>query len=266
MSSLNLGFTQRIQRPDIYELNPFVDRSNPSFEDSGNPDLKAVLSNNFQLNYSRFKKGSINIGLSYNFASNTIQNITVYNPVTNVTRTNYANIGKNRSLGTNFNINYPIIKGLNFNLSGNINYLFIQGEVNGVLTKNDGVQGYFYSYASYKFKNGLRASANINYSSPYISLQGQGTKYIGSGVSLTRDIVKDKLTFGMYVNNPFSKYRNYVNTTSGPGFIQNSNSQNYFRSFSLSMNYRFGKLKEDIKKNKRSINNDDTAGKSGGNN
>src|SRR5690606_11332408 len=29
MSSLNLGYTQRIQRPGIWNLNPFVNRSNP---------------------------------------------------------------------------------------------------------------------------------------------------------------------------------------------------------------------------------------------
>src|SRR6202012_4621974 len=37
---INLAFNQRVQRPGIYRLNPFVDKSNPNFIVSGNPDLK----------------------------------------------------------------------------------------------------------------------------------------------------------------------------------------------------------------------------------
>ena len=47
--SVSLGFTQRIQRPGIWDLNPFVDKSRPGFEYFGNPELEAVLSNNFEL-------------------------------------------------------------------------------------------------------------------------------------------------------------------------------------------------------------------------
>lgn len=34
----------------------------------------------------------------------------------------------------------------------------------------------------------------------------------------------------------------------------------YFRSFNFSLNYKFGKLKDAIKKNKRGIRNDDVQG------
>lgn len=49
MSSLTLAYTKRIQRPGINQLNPFVDRSNPDFESTGNPNLKPAFSNLIQL-------------------------------------------------------------------------------------------------------------------------------------------------------------------------------------------------------------------------
>ncbi|MEJ5964004.1 outer membrane beta-barrel protein [Pedobacter immunditicola] len=49
---MNLGYTQRIQRPGIYQLNPFVDRSNPNVQISGNPNLRPVTANALQLVYS----------------------------------------------------------------------------------------------------------------------------------------------------------------------------------------------------------------------
>lgn len=54
-SSLGFSISQRIQRPGIWDLNSFVDRSNPLMERSGTPDLEPVVGNNFQLNYNRSK-------------------------------------------------------------------------------------------------------------------------------------------------------------------------------------------------------------------
>lgn len=261
-SSLNLGYTQRIERPVIWQLNPFVDRSNPSFESSGNPDLKPVLSNSFELNYSRFKKGSINIGLNYAFANNTVQQITVYNDETKITRSSYVNTGKDQKLGTNFNINYPFTKSLNLTLGGNMNYIWLQGLVNGLEYKNDGLQGYVYGYMSYKLEPGWRIGANASYSSGYISLQGQSQPNSYTSFSLGKDIIKDKLTFSGSVSNPFQKLRAFEYTTEGVNFRQNSYYENYYRRFNLSLNWKFGKLKESIKKNQRGISNDDV--KSGG--
>lgn len=264
MSSLSFGYTQRIQRPGIWNLNPFVDRSNPNFESTGNPNLRPVLSNNFQVNYSKFKKGSINIGMSYAFSNNTMQRIAVFDPATNITRSTFENIGKDKSVGSNFNVNYPITKKWNFNLSGNLNYVFIEGMVNGTLTKNDGMRGYFFGSSGYRFEKGLRINANMHYSTPYIMLQGKGNSNIFFGLSASKDIIKDKLSFSASTNNPFNKFRNFTNQTAGGNFSQFSSSTSYFRSFGLSMNYRFGKLKEAIKKNKRGINNDDVSGGSSG--
>ncbi|GAB2705129.1 outer membrane beta-barrel family protein [Mucilaginibacter koreensis] len=259
-SSVNFGFTQRIQRPEIYNLNPFIDRSNPNFQSTGNPNLVPVVSNNLQIGYSKFKKGSINIGLNYRFSNNSIQQVDTYNPATKVTLTTYENIGHNKALGSNFNINYPITKAWNVSLNGNLNYMWIDGIVNGVRTENEGLQGYFFASTGYKFNKGWRVNANYSYNSPYITLQGQSNAYNYSSFSLNKEIIKDKLTFSGSVANPFSKFRDYVRTTSGPNFEQNTFSQSYYRSFSFSLNYRFGKLKADIKKNQRSINNDDKGG------
>lgn len=260
MSSVNVGFTQRIQRPSIWNLNPFVDRSNPNFESTGNPNLRPVLSNDIRIGYSKFKKGSFNVGVNYSFSNNTIQQLSTYDEARRVTFTTYDNIGKDKSLGSNFNINYPISKKWDFNISGNMSYVWIKGMVNGVPLSNDGFRGYFYGGTGYKFDKGWRVNANFSYSSPYINLQGQGSSYYYTSLSLNKEIIKDKLTFSASTNNPFSKYRYFENETTGVGFSQVSNYQNYFRSYSMSLNYRFGKLQGDIKKNKRNIRNDDVSG------
>ncbi|WP_231459784.1 outer membrane beta-barrel family protein [Pedobacter sp. Leaf132] len=256
-SNLNFGFTQRIERPGIDNLNPFVDRSIPNFESTGNPDLKAVLSNNFELTYSRFKKGSINAGLAYSFANNTIQTISIYNDVNKITRTSFANVGRNKNLGSNININYPLTTKWNLSLSGNLGYAWLEGTINGVLTKNEGVSGYVYLNTGYKFEKQWRANASFNYSSADVLLQGRSGEYYYMSFSGSKEIIKDKLTISAGINNPFIKYRIYETLTEGPNFTQRYRGENYNRSFNMSLNWKFGKLKDSIKKSQRSISNDD---------
>jgi len=50
-----------------------------------------------------------------------------------------------------------------------------------------------------------------------------------------------------------------VSETSGDNFTQTSFSQSYFRTFNFALNYRFGKLTTDVKKNRRNIDNDDVS-------
>jgi hypothetical protein len=62
------------------------------------------------------------------------------------------------------------------------------------------------------------------------------------------------------INNPFSEYRTFRNYTHDSNFYQSNTSLSPIRSFNIGFNYRFGKLKDDIKKNQRGIDNDDTKG------
>jgi hypothetical protein len=90
-------------------------------------------------------------------------------------------------------------------------------------------------------------------------VQGTSNGYVGSYLNASKDIVKKKLSFSAGVTNPFSKFRNNREELYGNDFRQLIDKQIYFRGFSFSANYRFGKLKEAVKKNRRGINNDDTS-------
>ncbi len=256
--SISLGFTQRIQRPGIWDLNPFVDKSRPNFEYYGNPDLEAALSNNFELTYSNFKKGSLNLSLSYNFANNTQQQIFTYSEAENLTRVTSFNVGKNKLLGTNANFNYPLTAKWNLNVSANLNHIWLEGMINGILTKNSGVTGYVNLNTSYKFEKTWKASVSVNYGAPDVVLQGQSNDYYYVGFSGSKDIIKDKLTFSGMIANPFQKNRAFRNYTEGVNFTQERIRENPFRRFSLGLNWKFGKLQGSIKKSERSISNDDT--------
>jgi hypothetical protein len=255
-ASLNFGYTQRIQRPDINLLNPFVNKSDPTYYFTGNPNLSPVKNHTFSLGYSWFKKGFINVGTSYSSAKNTIQRVIELHS-DSINYSTYYNIGKDRRLDLNLNINYPLSSVLNISLNGNATYADIDGSVNGTMYSNHGLQGNAYAYLSYTLKKIARLSGNLGFYSPTVILQGSSQGYLYSSLSASKQFFKNKVSISTSVSNPFQKYRTVENRVKSPDFEQLHIYKNYFRNYSFSISYNFGQLEKPIKRNKKGIKNDD---------
>jgi ferric enterobactin receptor len=257
-SSISFGFNQRIKRPNIRRLNPFVDRSNPDFVFSGNPDLRPVLNNNLQLSYSRSKKLSVLVALSYSFIKNIDLRTSTFDTTKNVTHVTYQNTGKADYLGLDFNISYPLTSAWNLSINGTVGHFALSGLVGGSLIQNNLATDNISVATSYRFNKGWRVNGSLTtISRSPADLQATVNGLLRYSLSCNKEIIKNKLSLAALVNNPFTKYRNNITETNGKDFIQSNMSRDYFQSFSFSLNYNFGKLKRDIQKNKRGINNDD---------
>jgi len=261
-SSLTFGFTQRIQRPGINQLNPFTDLSNPNFINIGNPALRPAVNNNFELSYGNFAKGSINLSTHYTFADNTIQNIVTVNNA--VTTTTFANVGKDKRLGVDANIQYPISKKIGININSELLQVWLNGTYNGSPFTNSGQQGHLFTYTSYKFNDGYRIGVNLGFDSRYVLLEGRDNWYFSNSVEVSKDMANKKATFSLFVGNPFSKFNKLDFFTKTPDFQTYNYFLNYYRTAGFNFVYKFGKLNSAIKKNQRGISNDDTS--SGGRN
>jgi Outer membrane protein beta-barrel family/CarboxypepD_reg-like domain len=265
-SSINFGFTERIQRPDISQLNPFVDQSNPQFVNTGNPNLKPELNHVFELNYSRFSTGSINIGLSYSFSNNSIQNVSslkqqkINDTVETVTYTTYENLGSNQTLGLNINTNYPITKQLSFSINGLLNRVWLKGFYNGGQYANSGFVGNMFTNISYKFNSGYRIGTNTGFFSGDVNLQGKSSYFIFNQFVFSKDLLKKAASVSFVMNNPYAKYWSGNSTTRTNDYYQVTDYSQTYRSFAIRLSYKFGKLNSDIKKNQHGIENDDTKG------
>jgi len=262
MSTIRLSYTQRIERPSLYLLDPYVNRIDPKNISYGNPNLNAATSNVFNLSYNTFIKGtSLNASLTHNFTNSSIQRLTTYNLADSVASTTYGNIGRNSTTGLSLNGNTTLFKNLNLNLNGAINYV----DLHSMLYNNSGITANVFGYISYKFEKGWRASTNIGYYSPDVLLQGSSAAYMYNSFSVNKQFLKDeKASISLSISNPFQKNRRWINEIAYDGFYQKQESYYLARRFNLSASYRFGKLQGGIKKNKRGIKNDDLQGGGGG--
>ncbi len=259
--SLGFGYSQRIQRPNIWDLNPYVDRPNPNLERTGNPALRPVVANNFQITYNRSGKTSFSAVLSHSFSNNALQYYLLYDAAANVNRFMPDNTGTNKTTSVNINIAHPITSRWNLNFTTNLNYVRVKGYVDNVLIGNEGMTGNFMLSTGYRFENGWRVNGNANYGlTPYINLQGSGIAILFYGFSVNKDLFKEKLSVSAQFSNPFTKYMYFPNNIQTTDYEFVNSSRGWFRGFSYSLNYKFGKLKGQVEKNKRGINNDDVSG------
>ncbi|MDR3140426.1 MAG: TonB-dependent receptor [Tannerellaceae bacterium] len=258
---LRIGYNMRIQRPGIWYLNPYINTANPENISYGNPNLSSEKSHNINLNYSMFaQKININISGSYTFLNNAIERYTFINE-DGIAESTYGNIGKRHQVGSFGYIRWNPVSFFNISLNGGVNYVRYKAESRRL--ENDGVFGRLFSNAQFNLPKDINISLYGGYSSPWITLQGKGSQFYSTGFNINKNFLKKNLTITLSCNSPFQKNMKMANETSDTVFFMRSASYWRARDFSIRISYRFGTLKDNIKKVRRGIVNDDT--KSGGN-
>lgn len=255
-SSLQLAFNQRISRPGIWYLNPFKDDSNPYSISQGNPNLKPEIGNSISLNYNLFTSVlSFNANLFANAVNNSIERISrLLND--SVQYNTYENIGVNQNIGLSVNTNWQAFKSIGLSANGNVNYKSIQDK-NNISLQNKGFDCNFYAGGEFNLPKNIRLNTGGGYSSPQIMLQGIGSSFYYYYLSLSSSFLKKKLNISLSANNPFEKRVVRTDKVTSTEFFSNNISISPSQRYSINISYRFGELKNQIKKVQRTIMNDD---------
>ncbi|GEM_PF-2796895 len=253
--SLTATYSQKIQRPAIWQLTAFNDNYNPNTIYVGNQNLLPVRMNTISTRYTNLLKGSFISTFEYTFANNTIQRTVTFINDT-VTMYGFDNLGKTREIKTQLNISRPIYKSLSVNLNGTMAYKTLDGYVDEFI-KNSGFQGFVSSYLIYRISDKASISMNFGYYSPEIYLQGKSNSMNYYGFAYNKALFNDLVNINTSVLNPFRKYSirksKYINGSSSRIVERQIN----FRSFQIGASLNINRLKERVKKASNSIKNDD---------
>jgi len=258
-TSVRLSYNQRISRPGIWYLNPFVDNSNPSAIQQGNPDLNPEISNSFSVNFSNITpKLTINTNLYTAFTNNSIERVSsLLNDST--TFTTFKNIGLSTRSGLSLSVNWQPSKLLRINGNGSGGYVNMSTN-DGSGLKNKGANYGFQAGVQYTLPYELKWSMNGGYYSPNVSLQGNYSGYYYYNASLSHDFFKKKLNVNLRASNFITNSRSSNSSMSTAEYKSNSTYTYVYRNFGVTVVYSFGKLKEQIKKVQRTIENSDVKG------
>lgn len=260
--SLKLAYGRRLERPEYRELNPFVNLSDPYNITEGNPLLKPEIGNNFELGYSSsFKNGgNIYISLIERINTQDVKQITTFYPAyligdslySNVSVTNRQNVGEEYNTGINISGSYPVTN--KFNLRGNL-MISRRYSVSNLNTGNipTGIRARFNMNATYELPKNLVIELFGFYSAPTRNIQGKTPQFFIYNFAFRKMFRDKRASFGFTATNPFGKYIRQVSTISTEGYTSNTIRQMPFRSFGISLMYKFGRL--EFSKNKEDDNN-----------
>ncbi len=260
--NMKLSYTQRLSRPGIWYLNPYVNDIDPLNISYGNPNLEAEVSHTFDYSYGKFTpKYNFNLSLNSSFTNNAIESVSEMKS-NGVKETTYENIGKNQRFGGYIFGSLKLLKQkLTLNTNMGVTYSILKsndsrGLKNEGFNYNGSLNGRYTAW-----KNGT-ISVSGGAFSPRIMLQGKSSYYYYNSLNISQELFKKKLTASVSVSDPFRKRAKYTTTYDDPTFSQTSTNYSYNRQIRIYLSYRFGQMKGEIKKARRGIKNEDV--KSGG--
>lgn len=241
-SSIKISYSQRIQRPSLFFINPFTNNSDRRNVSYGNPFLDPEKTHQTELTYTGSVKGiSINTSLFYRRTEDIIESILGINSE-GVSITTYQNVGTNNSIGTNIFASATIKKI--WTLRGGINLYTYNGS--GVINGQDVSQTALLYNAnlnsSVSLKKGIQIELFGFFNSPRQTLQGTNPSFWIYNMGIRKELWKKKGSLGLTFVEPFNKYKNFASELEGPTFYQSSDFRIPFRSIGMNFSYRFGKI------------------------
>lgn len=254
--TVKVSYTQRITRPMIWVLNPWINISDPKNMITGNPYLNPELSHSLEFvhSFSSEKGTSINSSLYYRGTSNAIEYLQTVNNE-GVSLNKPQNIGVRKAYGLNINISGKPVKDWNLNGGFDIRYVDLRSPATN--QKNNGIVWNTNLNSTYKINKNYTIQANGSYGSGWINLQGKYSGFYWYGISAKRMLMKEKANISVIVNNPFNAGIERTGKQFAPTFSSVENSIYYNRQVRVSFEWRFGQMSAGGKQSKK-IANDDT--------
>jgi outer membrane receptor protein involved in Fe transport len=257
--TIKLSYTQRLSRPSIYYLNPYVNNSDSLNISYGNPLLKSEISHSFELGYTYFTpKFNFSAGSTTSFGNNSIDRISRVG-TNGGTASTYENIGKNQRYGLNIYFSYRPSAKLNIFFNTSVSYTKLEASTTYAIRN----QGFNYNGSlggrMTVWKDGS-VNANMGVYSSGVMLQGKSSSFYFTSLGLSQYMLKRKMMLSISCTDPFWKVKKYNYESKDISFRSHMASSFPSRNLRLSVAYNFGKMGLQVKKARRGINNDDLKG------
>jgi outer membrane receptor protein involved in Fe transport len=239
---VKLNYSERIRRPWIWDLNPYVNASDPRNLTFGNPQLLPEITRMFETGHTYSAPSGFTLSSSIYFHSNTnaIESLTTVDSL-GISRTTSQNIAANRRLGGNINAYTQI--GSNWTINGSAEFFHVWFKSRALGVAND---ANFYSFSinsSYTLPADYTIQVSGDYSNGYVTLQGRNSANYNYRFSASKELFNKKASITIGINNPFQQTFLQRSYTTASTFHSTSINRHYNRSFTVSFSWQFGSLR-----------------------
>ncbi|WP_246141612.1 outer membrane beta-barrel family protein [Phaeodactylibacter luteus] len=236
--SFQAGYSRRVFRPRLWDLNPFFNIRNNFSIRTGNPELQPEFTDSYEVSaIYLLGQASLNFSLYHRYTTDVVERVATV--ADNVQTTTPQNIGTNQSTGLEANFKYSPKAWLSLNGDLNYNYFSRKGQLEGTSFNFDADQW------SAKVTAKLKGPANIDF---------EITGHYRSSFQTVQSIVEDQVFADMGLRKKVLNGRGVINLSVRDLFasrVQESTAEQatfnlYNRRFrgrfiTLGFSYGFGK-------------------------
>ncbi len=267
-STVKVGYSRRIQRPWLQQLNPNVDLSNPNEIKFGNPALRPELTDNVELGLSTsLGKTYLNVSTFARSSANAINEVRYASEASpGVIVSTYGNIGRERALGLNLFANAYLTPKWTLNGGVDLDYAFLEGQVvdaagASMTASNQGLNYGGRLMSQLKLDKGWSAQAFTFMRGRRVELQGARGGFGMYALGVSKDIMDRKGAIGFAAENFLGRGWNVHSELQTASFTQYSDMLLLNRNVKLTFSYKFGQLEASKARSKtRGVSNSDLMG------
>lgn len=276
-NTVKLAYNRRIQRPSIQYLNPNVNQQNIQNISVGNPDLDPEYTNNYELGYSTFIKGTtLNFSTFVRNTTGSIQAVRDTLGIEGVPKVNgqittrYKNIGYENAYGVSIFANVNINNKFTLNGGTDMYYAVLDNELTGQYAASN--SGFVWSgrlFGNYSLPNSWAIQFFGFYRGNRVQLQGSQGGFGTYSLGFRKEFNEKRASLGFAAENFFTKEMKITNelSSNNGGIVQNNVNTMRNMSVRITFSYRIGKMGFDNQprqRRRKSVNNDDMKEGGGG--
>ncbi|WP_097047374.1 outer membrane beta-barrel family protein [Flagellimonas pacifica] len=236
--SLQAGYSKRIYRPRMWDLNPFFNIRNNFSIRQGNPELMPEFTDSYEVTSIFFiGKTALNLGVYHRYTTDVIERISMFENNVNTTRP--ENIGTNKTTGIEFNTKYSPVKWLTFNADLNYNQFSREGIFEAIVFDFNAERWSSKLMTKVKFPADIDLEATGNYRSSYQTVQGEVNDYAFMDLGLRKKLMKGKAILNLSVRDIFASRISESQIAQADFEVYSRRQRGRFVAFGFS--YGFGK-------------------------
>ncbi|MBL4650919.1 MAG: TonB-dependent receptor [Aureispira sp.] len=236
--SMQLGYSRRIFRPRLWDLNPFFNIRNNFTIRSGNPDLLPEYTDSYELTgIYIFDKLSLNLSIYHRYTTAVIERVSTFE--NNVNTFMPMNIGQRNATGVEFNAKYTPIKWLIINGDFNYNYFSRKGTFGANDFNFNTSQWSTKLTTKFKLPYGIDLELRGDYRSTYQTVQSKVGDSFSLNIGVRKKLLKGKAVISLSVRDLLATRVRETEIAQDDFYIYSFGQRGRF--ITLGFSYGFGK-------------------------
>ncbi len=236
--SVQAGYSRRIFRPRLWNLNPFFNIRNNFSIRTGNPALLPEYTDSYEVSAIYIlPKVTLNGSVYYRYTTDVVERVATFSE--GVSFTSPVNLGTTDAVGIEFNAKYSPSKTITINGDFNYNYFQRLGEFEGTSFDFNADEWSTKWTSKFKLPAGVDFEVTGRYNSAVQTLQGTNADNLFADLGIRKKILKGRGVINFSIRDIFASRVRESETDQDDFYLYNWGQRGRF--ITMGFSYGFGK-------------------------